>query len=173
MSPKEWSPTPTVDRSVEGFPSTVFSVVLISSRWTQSTCLFAKFIGLSPTYTPVVSQVPPRPSSRPRSSSRPSDSRISIPGETVRVIKPFTLFTSSVWFGVALASFSSFLSLSNQYRPGSISRVSSATPALLHENVSPCSMLYHPTAKVIDLRPIYRRPSQLSIHRCRRVASPL
>ena len=90
MSPKACRPNPTQARSVEGAPSAIFLVVLSSSRWTHSICRVAKFTGRSPVYTPSSSQTPPRPSSRPRSDSRPSDRRISHPGATVRVINPFS-----------------------------------------------------------------------------------
>ena len=154
MSPKVWHPNPMLVRSVEGAPSTIFSAVFISSKWIHSICPVAKFTGRSPVYTPASSQTPPKPSSRPRSVSKPSDRRTPRPEATVRVIKPFTLLTFSVCVGLELTPSRTSFSRSNPYRPGGMLRVSSGPPELLHENASPCSMSYHPTAKVIDLRPM-------------------
>ena len=154
MSPKAWLPSPMPAGSVEGAPSTIFSAVLISSRWTHSICLVAKFTGRSPVYTPASSQTPPKPSSRPRSVSKPSDRRTPRPEGTVRVIKPFTLHTFSVCVGLERTPSRTSFSRSNPYRPGGMLSDSAGPPVLLHENVSPCSMLYHPAAKVIDLRPM-------------------
>ena len=169
MSPKAWRPSPMPARSVEGAPSTIFSAVFISSKWTHSICLVAKFTGRSPVYTPASSQTPPRPSSRPRSASKPSDRRIAHPEATVRVINPFSPQAVSVWLAPLRTSFSR----SNPYRPGGMLRVSSGPPVLLQEKFSPRSMLYHPAAKVIDRKPLERRPSRLSMHRWRGTASPL
>ena len=160
-------------RSVEGAPLTTFSAVLISSRWTHSICLVAKFTGRSPVYTPASSQTPPKPSSRPRSASKPSDRRIPRSGATSRVIKPLSRLTASVCVGWGLAPLRISFSRSNPYRPGGMLRVSSDPPVLLQENFSPRSMLYHPAAKVIDRKPMERRPSRLSMHRWRGIASPL
>ena len=152
MSPKAWHPNPMLVRSVEGVPSALFSAVFISSKLIHSICLVAKFTGRSPVYIKASSQTPPKPSSRPRSVSKPSDRRILRPGATVRVIKPFALLTVSVCVGMVPLRTS--FSRSNPYRPGGMLTVSSDPPVLLHEKVSPCSMLYHPTANVIDLRPM-------------------
>ena len=110
----------------------------------------------------------PRPSSRPRSASKPSDRRIVHPGATVRVINPFSPQTISVW----LAPLRTSRSRSNPYRPGGIVRDSSA-PVFFQENFSPFSILYHPAAKVIDRKPMERCPSRLSMHRRRGISSPL
>ena len=170
MSPKACRPSPTQARSVEGAPSAIFPDVLNSSRWTHSICRVAKFTGRSPVYTPASSQTPPRPSSRPRSASRPSDRRIVHPGATVRVINPFSPQTVSVW----LAPLRTSCSRSKPYRPGGMVRDSStAEPVFFQENFSPFSILYHPAAKVIDRKPMARRPSRLSMHCRRGIASPL
>ena len=150
MSPKSWRPSPMPARSVEGAPSTIFSAVFISSKWTHSICLVAKFTGRSPIYTPASSQTPPKPSSRPRSVSKPSDRRIPRSRATVRVIKPFSLLTVSVCVGTVPLRTS--FSRSNPYRPGGMLRFSSGLPVLFQENFSSRSMLYHPAAKVIDRR---------------------
>ena len=155
MSPKVWHPNPMLVKRVEGAPSTIFSVVLISSKWTHSICLVAKFTGRSPVYTSASSQTPPKPSSRPRSDSKPSDRQTPHPEATVKVIKPFSLLTFSVCVGRGLAPSRTSFSRSNPYRPGEMVRVSfGPPPALFQENVSPRSMLYHTTAKVIALRPM-------------------
>ena len=111
---------------------------------------------------------PPRPSSRPRRASRPSDRRISHPGATVRVITPFSPQTVSVWRAPLRTS----CSRSKPYRPGGMVRDTS-TAVFFQENFSPFSILYHPAAKVIDRKPMERRPSRLSMQRRRGIASPL
>ena len=124
MSPKACHPNPMLVRSVQGAPSTIFSAVLISSRWIHSICLVAKFTGRWPVYTPA---------SRPRSVSKPSDRRTPRPEATVRVIKPLTLLTFSVCVGLELTPSRTPFSRSNPYRPGGMLRVSSGPPS-----TSPC-----------------------------------
>ena len=126
MSPKAWRPNPMPARCVEGAPLTIFLAAFISSRWTHSICLVAKFTGRSPVYTPASSQTPPKPSSRPRSVSKPSDRRTPRPEATVRVIKPFSLLTVSVCVGTV--SLRTSFSRSNPYRPGGMLRVCSGPP---------------------------------------------
>ena len=130
MSPKAWRPNPMPARSAEGAPSTIFSAVFISSKWTHSICLAAKFTGRSPVYAPALSQTPPKPSSRPRSASKPSDKRTPHPGATTSEIKPFSLLTVSVCVGRELAPSRTSFSRSNPYRPGGMVRVSFAPPPL-------------------------------------------
>ena len=174
MSPKACRPNPMQARSVEGAPLAIFPDVLSSSRWTHSICRVAKFTGRSPVYTPASSQTPPRPSSRPRSASKPSDRRIAHPGATVRVINPFSPQTVSVCVGLELTPLRTSCGRSKPYRPGGMVRDSStAEPVFFQENFSPFSILYHPAAKVIDRKPTERRPSRLSMHRRRGIASPL
>ena len=95
MSPKAWHPTPMLVRRVDGAPSIVLSVVLSWFRCTWSDFVIVKLTGWSPSYAPLSSHWPPRPSSKPRSLSSPFVIWTSHPFMTVSVRSPFTLFVDT------------------------------------------------------------------------------
>ena len=92
MSPKAWRPIPTLVRRVDWALSTKFFVVFSWFRCTWSDFVVVKLTGRSPSYAPLWSHRPPRPSSKPRSVSSPFVIWTSHPFVTVSVSSPFNLF---------------------------------------------------------------------------------
>ena len=92
MSPKAWRPIPTLVRRVDWALSTKFFVVFSWFRCTWSDFVVVKLTGRSPSYAPLSSHRPPRPSSKPRSVSSPFVIWTSHPLVTVSVSSPFNLF---------------------------------------------------------------------------------